>query len=123
MKPTESADPSPEFGGELPSMRAGRAGRLGVLGPRTSETRPIDTGAGGQERRGVLPFLVVGLAVVVLTVGIVSALSGHHALFPGGPVGWAWPSSPASSSATSSPSAATAGGAAPAPARPSPSAS
>lgn len=86
MKPTESADPSPEFGGEIPSMRAGR---LGVLGGRTPETRPIDTGTGGQERRGVLPFLVVGLAVVVLGAGIVSALNGSHALFPGGPVGWA----------------------------------
>ncbi|MFE9927564.1 putative bifunctional diguanylate cyclase/phosphodiesterase [Streptomyces sp. NPDC005533] len=86
MKPTESADPSPEFGGELPSMRAGR---LGVLGVRTPETRPIGTDAGGQERRGVLPFLVVGLSVVVLGAGIVSALSGRHALFPGGTVGWA----------------------------------
>ncbi|MFF4423564.1 putative bifunctional diguanylate cyclase/phosphodiesterase [Streptomyces sp. NPDC001549] len=89
MKPTESADPSPEFGGELPSMRAGRAGRPGILGARTPETRPVHTGAGGQERRGALPFLVVGLAVTALTIGIVSALSGRHALFPGGPVGWA----------------------------------
>ncbi|MFD9479472.1 MULTISPECIES: putative bifunctional diguanylate cyclase/phosphodiesterase [Streptomyces] len=89
MKPTESADPSPEFGGELPSMRAGRAGRPGVLGARTPETRPVHTGAGGQERRGALPFLVVGLAVTALSAGIVSALSGRHALFPGGPVGWA----------------------------------
>lgn len=86
MKPTESADPSPEFGGELPSMRAGR---LGVLGARTPETRPIDTDAGGQGRRGVLPFLVVGLSAVALGVGIVSALNGRHALFPGGTVGWA----------------------------------
>ncbi|MEU4732829.1 bifunctional diguanylate cyclase/phosphodiesterase [Streptomyces sp. NPDC023588] len=86
MKPTESADPSPEFGGEVPSMRAGR---LGVLGPRTPDTRPLDTGAGGQERRGVLPFLVVGLAVVVLGSGIVSALNDRQALFPGGTVGWA----------------------------------
>ncbi|MGW7458236.1 putative bifunctional diguanylate cyclase/phosphodiesterase [Streptomyces sp. NPDC054797] len=86
MKPTESADPSPEFGGEVPSMRAGR---LGVLGPRTPDTRPLDTGAGGQERRGVLPFLVVGLAVVVLGSGIVSALKDRQALFPGGTVGWA----------------------------------
>ncbi|WP_404956226.1 putative bifunctional diguanylate cyclase/phosphodiesterase [Streptomyces sp. 147326] len=86
MKPTESADPSPEFGGELPSMRAGR---LGVLGARTPETRPIDTDAGGQGRRGVLPFLVVGLSVVALGAGIVSALNGRHALFPGGTVGWA----------------------------------
>lgn len=89
MKPTESADPSPEFGGEIPSMRAGRTGRLGLLGARTPETRPVPTGAGGQERRGALPFIVVGLAVTVLTLGIVSALSGRHALFPGGPVGWA----------------------------------
>lgn len=86
MKPTESADPSPEFGGDIPSMRAGR---LGVLRARTPETRPVDTGEAGQGRRGVLPFLVVGLAVVVLTTGVVSALSGRHALFPGGPVGWA----------------------------------
>lgn len=89
MKPTENADPTPEFGGELPSMRAGRAGRPGVLGPRTPETRPVPTNTGGRERRGVLPFLVVGLAVTVLTTGIVTALSGRHALFPGGPVGWA----------------------------------
>ncbi|MFF8265955.1 putative bifunctional diguanylate cyclase/phosphodiesterase [Streptomyces sp. NPDC016562] len=86
MKPTESADPSPEFGGEVPSMRAGR---LGLLGARTPDTRPLDTGAGGQERRGVLPFLVVGLAVVVLGSGIVSALNDRQALFPGGTVGWA----------------------------------
>lgn len=86
MKPTESADPSPEFGGELPSMRAGR---FGVLGSRTPETRPLDTGAGETERRGVLPLLVVGLSVVVLAVGIISALSDRQALFPGGPVGWA----------------------------------
>ncbi|MEW2136084.1 bifunctional diguanylate cyclase/phosphodiesterase [Streptomyces sp. NPDC005409] len=86
MKPTESADPSPEFGGEVPSTRAGR---LGLLGARTPDTRPLDTGAGGQERRGVLPFLVVGLAVVVLGSGIVSALNDRQALFPGGTVGWA----------------------------------
>ncbi|MGW7453048.1 putative bifunctional diguanylate cyclase/phosphodiesterase [Streptomyces sp. NPDC054787] len=86
MKPTESADPSPEFGGEVPSMRADR---LGLLGARTPDTRPLDAGAGGQERRGVLPFLVVGLAVVVLGSGIVSALNDRQALFPGGTVGWA----------------------------------
>ncbi|MFD7259481.1 putative bifunctional diguanylate cyclase/phosphodiesterase [Streptomyces sp. NPDC059874] len=86
MKPTESADPSPEFGGALPSMRAGR---LGVLGARTPETRPLDTGAGGPGRGNVLPFLVVGLSAVVLVAGIVSALSSSQALFPGGSVGWA----------------------------------
>lgn len=93
MKPTESADPSPEFGGERPSVRAG--GRFGVLGSRTPETRPLDTRpldagacAGGQGR-GVLPFVVVGLSVVVLAAGIVSALTDRQALFPGGSVGWA----------------------------------
>ncbi|MFF3622925.1 putative bifunctional diguanylate cyclase/phosphodiesterase [Streptomyces sp. NPDC002467] len=86
MKPTESADPSPEFGGDIPSMRAGR---LGVLGARTPETRPLDTGAGGQGRGNVLPFLVVGLSAVLLVAGIVSALTGGQALFPGGSVGWA----------------------------------
>lgn len=86
MKPTESADPSPEFGGELPSMRAGR---LGVLGARTPETRPLDNAAGGAGRRQVLPFLIVGLSGVVLAAGIAAALSGRQALFPGGSVGWA----------------------------------
>ncbi|MGW5846525.1 putative bifunctional diguanylate cyclase/phosphodiesterase [Streptomyces sp. NPDC055254] len=86
MKPTESADPSPEFGGDLPSMRAGR---LGVLGTRTPETRPLDTGACPPGRRSVLPFVIVGLSVVVLGAGIVSALTGRQALFPGGAVGWA----------------------------------
>ncbi|MEU7553523.1 bifunctional diguanylate cyclase/phosphodiesterase [Streptomyces sp. NPDC044571] len=88
MKPTESADPSPDFGGEIPSMRTGRPG---VLGARTPDTRPLDGGAGpgGARQRTVLPFLVVGLAVVVLVAGIASALTDRHALFPGGPVGWA----------------------------------
>ncbi|WP_443067698.1 putative bifunctional diguanylate cyclase/phosphodiesterase [Streptomyces sp. NBC_01351] len=86
MKPTESADPSPEFGGDIPSMRAGR---LGVLGARTPETRPLDTSAGGGGRGNVLPFLVVGLAAVALVAGIASALSSRQALFPGGSVGWA----------------------------------
>lgn len=86
MKPTESADPSPEFGGDIPSMRAGR---LGVLGARTPESPPLGTGAGGPGRHGVLSFAVVGLAVVVLGAGVASALTGRHALFPGGAVGWA----------------------------------
>ncbi|MCX5194209.1 bifunctional diguanylate cyclase/phosphodiesterase [Streptomyces sp. NBC_00249] len=88
MKPTESADPSPEFGGDIPSMRAGR---IGVLGARTPETRPLDTGAGGtgQGRRTVLPLAVMGLSAVVLLGGIVSALTNRQALFPGGTVGWA----------------------------------
>ncbi|MET9466890.1 bifunctional diguanylate cyclase/phosphodiesterase [Streptomyces sp. NPDC006544] len=88
MKPTESADPSPDFGGDLPSLRTGR---FGVLGARTPRSRPLDTGAGpgGAGRSAALPFAVVGLAAVLLAVGIVTALSGRHALFPGGPVGWA----------------------------------
>lgn len=86
MKPTESADPSPEFGGDIPSMRAGRPG---VLGKRTPESRAHGAGAEERGRRGVLPFAVVGLAVAVLTTGVVSALTGRHALFPGGAVGWA----------------------------------
>ncbi|EFL17790.1 LOW QUALITY PROTEIN: phosphodiesterase, partial [Streptomyces sp. C] len=88
MKPTESADPSPEFGGEVPP---GRAGRLGVLGARTPETRAPDTGAGApghERRRTVLPLALVGLAAVVLAAGIASALTNRQALFPGGSVGW-----------------------------------
>lgn len=89
MKPTESADPSPEFGGDIPSMRAGR---LGVLGTRTPETRALDTGPGGtgqDRRRTVLPLVVVGLSAVVLVGGVISALTDRQALFPGGTVGWA----------------------------------
>lgn len=88
MKPTESADPSPDFGGEFPSMRTGR---LGVLGSRTPQARPLDTGAGQGPtgRRAALPFAVVGLAALVLGIGVVTALTSRHALFPGGPVGWA----------------------------------
>ncbi|MFJ3879830.1 putative bifunctional diguanylate cyclase/phosphodiesterase [Streptomyces sp. NPDC090077] len=87
MKPTESADPSPESGGELPPVRAGR---LGVLGARTPQTRALDTGPGGpgQARRTALPLALVGLAAVVLAAGIASALTDRQALFPGGPVGW-----------------------------------
>ncbi|MFD3326118.1 putative bifunctional diguanylate cyclase/phosphodiesterase [Streptomyces sp. NPDC058701] len=87
MKPTESADPSPETGGERLSPRAGR---FGVLGSRAPEARPLDNGAcpGGQGR-GILPFVVVGLSFVVLAAGIVSALTSRQALFPGGTVGWA----------------------------------
>ncbi|WP_371618028.1 putative bifunctional diguanylate cyclase/phosphodiesterase [Streptomyces sp. NBC_00454] len=91
MKPTESADPSPDFGGELPPVRAGR---LGVLGSRTPDSRPLGTGtgpgAGGSGlRHAALPFAVVGVAAVVLAVGIITALTSSHALFPGGAVGWA----------------------------------
>ncbi|MGE7390050.1 putative bifunctional diguanylate cyclase/phosphodiesterase [Streptomyces sp. NPDC004126] len=88
MKPTESADPSPEFGGEIPPVRAGR---LGVLGARTPETRALDTGAGApghERRRTVLPLALVGLAAVVLAAGIAFALTNRQALFPGGSVGW-----------------------------------
>ncbi|MFD3697882.1 putative bifunctional diguanylate cyclase/phosphodiesterase [Streptomyces sp. NPDC058646] len=86
MKPTESADPPPEFGGDLPSLRAGR---FDFLGARTPETRPLDTCAGGPKRPTALPVAVVGLSVLVLAGGIVSALTSHQALFPGGAVGWA----------------------------------
>lgn len=90
MKPTESADPSPDFGGEFPSMRTGR---IGVLGSRTPQSRPLDTGAGTGTgpagRSAALPFVIVGLAAVVLGIGVITALTGRHALFPGGPVGWA----------------------------------
>lgn len=88
MKPTESADPSPDVGGEIPSMRTGR---LGVLGSRTPDTHPLDggTGSGRAAQRTVLPVVIVGVSAVVLAAGIVSALSDRHALFPGGPVGWA----------------------------------
>lgn len=90
MKPTESADPSPEFGGDIPPMRAGR---LGVLGARTPETRALDNGPGGGtgqgRRRTVLPLVVVGLSAVVLLGGIALALTDRQALFPGGTVGWA----------------------------------
>ncbi|MEU8778975.1 bifunctional diguanylate cyclase/phosphodiesterase [Streptomyces sp. NPDC048606] len=88
MKPTESADPSPEFGGDIPSMRTGR---IGVLGARTPRTHPLDTraGGGGQGRRTVLPLIVVGLSAAVLVGGVVMALIERQALFPGGTVGWA----------------------------------
>lgn len=88
MKPIESADPSPDFGGDLPSLRTGR---LGVLGSRTPESRPLDTGARGEAagRRAALPFVIVGLSAVVLAVGITTALTDRQALFPGGSVGWA----------------------------------
>ncbi|MGW6944599.1 putative bifunctional diguanylate cyclase/phosphodiesterase [Streptomyces xanthophaeus] len=86
MKPTESADPSPEFGGDPPSMRAGR---FGVLGARAPQTRPFDPCEGRSKRSDVLPFILVGLSVVVLAAGIVSALTSRQALFPGGAVGWA----------------------------------
>ncbi|MBT2453418.1 bifunctional diguanylate cyclase/phosphodiesterase [Streptomyces sp. ISL-86] len=88
MKPTESADPSPDFGGEIPSMRTDR---LGFLGSRTPDTHPLDTGAGagGSRRETVLPLAVVGLSAVVLVFGIVAALTDRQALFPGGSVGWA----------------------------------
>ncbi|MFB6516893.1 MULTISPECIES: putative bifunctional diguanylate cyclase/phosphodiesterase [unclassified Streptomyces] len=89
MKPTESADPSPDFGGEFPSMRTGR---LGVLGSRTPQSRALDTGVGTDGRAGrhaALPFVIVGLAAVLLGVGVITALTSRHALFPGGPVGWA----------------------------------
>ncbi|MFF4322469.1 putative bifunctional diguanylate cyclase/phosphodiesterase [Streptomyces sp. NPDC001568] len=89
MKPTESADPSPEFGGEPPPVRTGR---LGLLGARTPQTRPLDTGTGGGtrgQRRTVLPLVVIGMAAVVLAGGIVSTLTNRQALFPGGRVGWA----------------------------------
>ncbi|MFF5444867.1 putative bifunctional diguanylate cyclase/phosphodiesterase [Streptomyces sp. NPDC012888] len=88
MKPTESADPSPEFGGEYPPVRTGRPG---VLGTRTADTRPPAAGAGRgvPGRRGVLPRVVVALAALVLTAGLVDALSHRHTPFPGGSAGWA----------------------------------
>ncbi|MFF1415568.1 putative bifunctional diguanylate cyclase/phosphodiesterase [Streptomyces sp. NPDC058289] len=88
MKPTESADPSPDFGGEFPSLRTGR---LGVLGTRTPQSRGLGTGvgAGRAGRHAALPFAIVGLAAVLLGVGVITALTSRHALFPGGPVGWA----------------------------------
>lgn len=93
MKPTESADPSPEFGGEPPPVRTGR---FGLLGARTPDTRPLDTGSGGkgqdgkgQHVRTTTPLVIVGLSVVALATGIAAALSDRQALFPGGTVGWA----------------------------------
>ncbi|MGG8406062.1 GGDEF-domain containing protein, partial [Streptomyces sp. 12297] len=82
MKPTESADPSPESGGNLPALR-GR--RLGVLGSRMPETHPLDAGAG---RRAVLPLAVITTATVVLVAGVARAIGEGHALFPGATVGW-----------------------------------
>ncbi|WP_324605136.1 bifunctional diguanylate cyclase/phosphodiesterase [Streptomyces sp. NRRL S-87] len=83
MKPTESADPSPEFGGEL--LPPGRVGRLGVLGARTHAMLPLDIGAG---RRRVLPAAIVAAGVLVLSAGIVLGLGDGNALFPGDTVGW-----------------------------------
>ncbi|MFJ7202540.1 putative bifunctional diguanylate cyclase/phosphodiesterase [Streptomyces sp. NPDC098789] len=144
MKPIESADPPPDFGGtggEAPSLRADRAdratgrgsraeharragrvpragrtpraerpgrptaterpapaARFGILGARSPETHPLDTGVatgsgGGQGARVqgwrvAVPFAVVGLSLVVLVVGIARALSDRHPLFPGGSAGW-----------------------------------
>ncbi|MFE3994130.1 putative bifunctional diguanylate cyclase/phosphodiesterase [Streptomyces goshikiensis] len=86
MKPTDSADPSPDFGGELPSMRTAR---LGFLGPRTPHRRSPETGTRGSGQRAVLPYAVVGLAAALLLTGVVAALTDRQALFPGGTVGWA----------------------------------
>lgn len=86
MKPTESADPSPDFGGKFPSMRTGR---LGVLGSRTPRTRPLDTGSGRAGGHLALPVVIVALAAIVLGIGIITALTSRHALFPGGQIGWA----------------------------------
>ncbi|MGW2558110.1 putative bifunctional diguanylate cyclase/phosphodiesterase [Streptomyces sp. NPDC001514] len=35
-----------------------------------------------------MPFVIVGLAAVVLTTGLISALRDGHAIFPGGAEGW-----------------------------------
>ncbi|MFG2711898.1 putative bifunctional diguanylate cyclase/phosphodiesterase [Streptomyces goshikiensis] len=86
MKPTESADPSPDFGGDGPSMRTGR---LGFLGSRTPDCRSLETGTGGSGQRTVLPYVVVGLSAALLLAGVVAALTDRQALFPGGAVGWA----------------------------------
>ncbi|MBW5481778.1 putative bifunctional diguanylate cyclase/phosphodiesterase [Streptomyces bambusae] len=88
MEPTESADPSPEFGGDAPSVRTGR---FGVLGARTPETHPLDAGApaAGPGWRTALPFATMGLAFVLLALGLVRALTDRQALFPGGTAGWA----------------------------------
>ncbi|MCB5183207.1 putative bifunctional diguanylate cyclase/phosphodiesterase [Streptomyces antimicrobicus] len=87
MKPTESADPSPDFGGDAPTVRTRR---LGVLRARTPEVHPlalaVPTGPG---RRTALPFAVVGLALALVAIGLADALTHRHALFPGGPAGWA----------------------------------
>ncbi|RSS72779.1 EAL domain-containing protein [Streptomyces sp. WAC06614] len=45
--------------------------------------------AAGPGRRTVLPFAVVGLALTLVAIGLVHALTYRHALFPGGSVGWA----------------------------------
>ncbi|URN14868.1 MULTISPECIES: putative bifunctional diguanylate cyclase/phosphodiesterase [Streptomyces] len=64
MKPTESADPVTR-----PRMRAGRAAaRDGFLAR--------------------LPVVVVVLAGIALATGLHRAVSGDHALFPGGTTGW-----------------------------------
>ncbi|WP_223837684.1 putative bifunctional diguanylate cyclase/phosphodiesterase [Streptomyces venezuelae] len=88
MKPTESADPSPDFGGELPSVRTGR---LGILRSRTPHTHPLDDGtaAVGSGWRAALPLAIVASAGIVLLIGLAGVLTNRHALFPGGSVGWA----------------------------------
>ncbi|WP_411101757.1 putative bifunctional diguanylate cyclase/phosphodiesterase [Streptomyces sp. cmx-4-9] len=86
MKPTESADPSPEFGGKPPPLRTGP---FALPGARTPQAGPTAPGAGGAKRPTALPFVLVGLAVAVLAAGIAAALMDRHALFPGGSVGWA----------------------------------
>ncbi|MER5934442.1 bifunctional diguanylate cyclase/phosphodiesterase [Streptomyces sp. NPDC002054] len=88
MKPTESADPSPDFGGDLPSVRTGR---FGILRSRTPDTHPLDDGtaAGGSGWRAALPMAIVASAGIVLLLGLATVLTNRHDLFPGGSVGWA----------------------------------
>ncbi|URM89522.1 bifunctional diguanylate cyclase/phosphodiesterase [Streptomyces sp. MRC013] len=64
MKPTESADPVTR-----PRVRARRAAALEGLLSR-------------------LPVVVVALACVAVATGLHRAVSGGHALFPGGTTGW-----------------------------------
>lgn len=92
MKSTESADPSPDFGGgELPSLRTGR---FALPLSRIRGNRPPGAAAGSGPlappgRRAALPLAIVGLAAALLVTGVAGVLTDRQALFPGGSAGWA----------------------------------
>ncbi|MFE9257233.1 putative bifunctional diguanylate cyclase/phosphodiesterase [Streptomyces sp. NPDC006879] len=81
MKPTESADPSPEFCGERPARTLGRIGALAG-----SESGPAPNRALSPPR--LLPLAIVAGAALLLAGGVLAALTQGHALFPGSTAGW-----------------------------------
>ncbi|MFE1286132.1 putative bifunctional diguanylate cyclase/phosphodiesterase [Streptomyces sp. NPDC058751] len=111
MEPTESAAPGSRLrlrrttGAWLTGLRTGRpserAARSGPgAAPLAAPAVPVavtaghGTGLPGQDPERplswpALPSAVVATAAFVLGAGFYRAFSGHHALFPGGTVGWA----------------------------------